>query len=74
MDPSPDYQWLIQLAQSPAGQQLIAILQRNGGRTLDSALSMASKGDYSQAKQLITNLLSSPEVQKLLSQLEEQYE
>lgn len=74
MDPLPDFQQLLQLAQSPAGQQLITMLQRSGGSTLDNAVSKASAGDYAQAKQLLSSLLASPEAKKLLSQLEEQYE
>lgn len=74
MDSIPDFHQLLQLAQSPAGQQLIAMLQQNGGSALSNAVSKASAGDYTQAKQLLSSLLSSAEAQTLLSQLEEQYE
>lgn len=60
---------LIRLAQSPAGQQLLALLQQNGGQQLQQAVDLASTGDYSQAKQALSALMASPEVQKLLKQM-----
>lgn len=66
-----DMSELLRLAQSPAGQQLIALLQRSGGNTLQNAVAKASSGDYAQAKQAISSLLENPEVQALLKQLED---
>lgn len=62
---------ILRLAQSPAGQQLIALLQKTGGTDLQNAVSKASAGDYAQARQSLSSLLSNPEVQALLKQLEE---
>lgn len=67
-----DMSELLRLAQSPAGQQLIALLQRTGGKELQSAVMKASSGDYEQAKQSLSSLLANPEAQALLKQLEEQ--
>ena len=64
-----DFSELLQLAQSPAGQQLIALLQKNGGDTLQSAISKASAGDYTQAQKTISKLLDTPEARQLLQQL-----
>ncbi|MEE0109299.1 MAG: hypothetical protein UEP57_00190 [Oscillospiraceae bacterium] len=66
----PDMSELLRLAQSPAGQQLMALLQQSGGRELESAVAKASAGDYTQAKQALSSLLSTPEAQALLKQLE----
>ena len=66
-----DMSELFRLAQSPAGQQLITLLQRTGGNELQNAVAKASSGDYEQAKQTLSSLLASPEAQALLKQLEE---
>lgn len=71
MQPSPDMAQLWKLAQSPAGQQLLALLQRSGGSQLQSAVEKASAGDYQDAQRTLSSLLSSPEAQSLLKQLEE---
>ena len=62
-------QEIMRLANSPAGQQLIRLLQKNGGEELKAAISKASGGDYIQAKQAISGLMDSPEVKQLLEQL-----
>ena len=67
-----DFSDLLQLAQSPAGQQLITLLQRNGGNELQSALSSAARGDYSKAQKALSGLMKDPEAQKLLKNLEDQ--
>lgn len=59
----------MKLAQSPAGQQLIQLLQQTGGNDLQAAMEKAAAGDYSQAKQAITSLMNNPEAQKLLKQM-----
>lgn len=67
-----DMSELMRLAQSPAGQQLIALLQRSGGQELQNAVEKAAQGDYGQAKQALSSLLSNPQAQALLKKLEEQ--
>lgn len=62
-------QQIMQLASSPTGKKLIQLLQQNGGEELQQAMSKASAGDYTQAKQAIAGLMDSPEVKKLLEQL-----
>lgn len=59
----------MKIAATPAGQELIKLLQQNGGDELRQAMAKASAGDYTQAKQAITSLLNSPEAKKLLEQL-----
>lgn len=62
-------QGLLRMAQSPAGQKLIQMLQQNGGEGLQQALSKAASGDYSDAKQAIADLMKDPEAKKLIEQL-----
>ena len=57
------------LAKSPAGRQLIAMLQQKDNSQIQKAISQAKGGDYAQASRTISDLLSSPEAQKLLKEL-----
>lgn len=57
------------LAKSPAGQQLIALLQQQGGTDFQQAMNRASKGDFSQAKEALSRILADPQAQKLLKEL-----
>ena len=65
----PDLTRLLQLAQSPAGRQLLELLQKNGGEQLRSAANQASSGDYAAAQKTLSPLLDSPEIRSLLQQL-----
>ena len=60
---------IMRLAKSPAGQQLIAMLQKQSSAKLEEAVSQAKTGDYAQASQTLSTMLSSPEAQKLLKEL-----
>ena len=66
-------QFLIQeamrLAGTPAGQQLLAMLQKNGGASLQDAMNQAAAGNYEQAKSALSALLENPEAKRLLEQL-----
>lgn len=57
------------LAQSPAGQQLIALLKQRDSGQIDTAMQKAADGDYAQASQILSRLLSDPQAMQLLSQL-----
>lgn len=59
----------MRLAKTPAGQQLMALLQQSCGSELQKAMDRASAGDYAQAQQTISRLLQSPEAQALLKQM-----
>ena len=72
MEQQFDMQKLMQLARSPAGQQLMEALKRNGGNDVEKAAAAASSGDLDQAKKALSKLLSSPDIQKLLRTLEGQ--
>lgn len=72
MEPNPnfpqdfDVQKAMELAASPMGQQLLSLLRQNGGAELQQAIERASSGDYAAAKESLSGLLASPEIQKLL--------
>ena len=57
------------LANTPAGQQLLAMLRGADPQQLQQAADLASAGDYTQASQTLKQLLSSPEARKLLKDL-----
>ena len=70
MQQIPDLGELIRLAQTPAGQRLIALLQKKGGSRLQQAIENAAAGDYDKAKAVFSELLSTPEAQVLIKELE----
>ena len=57
------------IAKSPAGQQLMALLKQQDSSALAQATAQAKAGDYAQAGQTLSALLSSPEAQKLMKEL-----
>ena len=59
----------LRLAKSPAGQQLLAMLRQSDSGQLRQVMDQAGAGDYAKARQTLSQLLSSPEAQKLLSEL-----
>lgn len=59
----------MRMANSPAGQQLLALLQQNSSHDVDSAMKQAASGDYTQAKKILSALLADPKTRQLLQQL-----
>lgn len=59
----------LRLANSPAGQQLLALLQQANPEALSKAKTQASSGDFSQIAETLAPLLASKDVKKLLQQL-----
>ena len=59
----------LKLAGTPAGQQLLALLQQADKRSVNQAMAKAAAGDYEQAKALLGPLLASEEARALLAQL-----
>jgi len=57
------------IAATPAGQELIRLLQKQGGTDLKQALAKAAAGDYSHAQKALSDLLQTQEAKKLLDQL-----
>lgn len=60
----------LRLAKSPAGQQLQQLLQQADQETLNSAILQAKQGNYEEATRQIRALISSPQAQALLTELE----
>ena len=60
---------VMRIAKSPAGQQLIALLQQKDSAALAEATAQAKSGNYAQAGQTLSAMLSSPEAQKLMKEL-----
>ena len=59
----------LRLANSPAGQRLLAMLRKTDSVQLDQAAAEASAGDYAKASKTLQSLLTSPEIKKLLEEL-----
>ncbi len=59
----------MRLAKSPAGQQLLALLQQKDSPALQAAMDQAATGNYAQAKDTLSALMASPDIKKLLAQM-----
>jgi len=66
---SGNFSELQQLAQSEAGQQLLALLRSAHPQALDQATHKAAKGQYAEAADALSAALATPEVQELLRKL-----
>lgn len=60
---------MMRMASSPAGQQLLALLQQKDSAALAQAVAQAKAGNMAGAGQALSNLLASPEVQRLIKEL-----
>ena len=65
----PDIQRLLRLAQSPEGQQLIRLLQKNNPAALRNAAAQTTAGDMNSAGKTLSPLLEDPQVKALLEKL-----
>lgn len=59
------------IASSPAGKELMSLLYHQNSKDIEKAKQLAASGDLNAAAQALSGLLGSPEVRKLISQLEE---
>ena len=60
---------VMRLAKSPAGQQLLQMLQQADSGKLEQAASLAKTGNYAAAGQTLSGMLQSDQAQKLLKEL-----
>lgn len=60
---------ILKMAQSPAGKQLIAMLQKADPSALQQAMSQAAAGNYEQAKASLSPLMESEKIKSLLQQM-----
>lgn len=58
----------MRLANTPAGQQLFALLQQSHGDALNKAMAQATIGDYESVKKTMSSLLQSDDVKAILQQ------
>jgi hypothetical protein len=58
-------------AASPAGRQLMALMQQKGGAELTKAQALAASGDMAKAKDTLSALLADPQIRTLLKQFGE---
>lgn len=59
----------LRLAQTSAGQRLLAMLQQQYGEQLRQVINQAAAGHYEEVQRKVTDLLSNPEAQSLLNQM-----
>ena len=55
-------------ASSPAGQQLLAMVQQSANTDFDKAQKQAASGNMEDAKKTLSTLLKDPKIQSLLQQ------
>lgn len=60
---------IMQLANSPQGQALLAQLQQSDPNTLKSAMQSAQAGNYEDVKKTMTDFLATPAGQALMKQM-----
>ena len=65
----PSMQEILRVAQSPEGQKLIAMLKNQNDPKLKQAMTQAAQGDYAQAKELLSTMLTNDEIQRMLKNL-----
>ena len=61
----------MRIAKTSAGQQLLHLLKNSDHDALNRAMNYASSGNIGEAKQILSQLLSGDEAQRLLKQLGE---
>ena len=71
MDQNSDFSMMeaMRLAQTPAGRQLIAMMQQQNSGAFQQAMASAAAGNYRQAQEVLAPLLQNPEIQALLKHL-----
>ena len=58
------------LAESPVGQKMISALKASAGQEFDAAQKQIQSGDFEQARATLSKLLNTPQIQKLLKEME----
>lgn len=68
-----DMEKMAQLANSKEAKQLFSLLGGQNNPALRSAMEQANAGNMDQAKNILQNLASNPEIMKLLRQMAGDY-
>lgn len=66
-------QQLQSMLQSREGQQLLKLLNQDGGSTLTKAARAAQSGDFSKALEILKPLTASKDANQLISELEKNH-
>lgn len=64
-----DFSKLLKIANSPAGRELMNLIQKNRDARFDEAMHQAEAGDFSQAKEMLSQMLSTKEAQDLVQKI-----
>ena len=64
-----DFSELLRVANSPAGKELMALIEKNRDSNFDEAMHQAEMGDFSQARTILNQMLSTKEAQQLVEQI-----
>ena len=59
----------MKLAATPAGKQLITMLQQRGGDDFQKAMASAASGNFEMAKDSLSTILQDPKITALLKEL-----
>ena len=62
-------QYIMRLAGTPAGQELLNYLQQKNQKQLQMAIAHAVSGNMDQAKEIISQLITDPKARKMVEQL-----
>ena len=60
---------LMKIANSTAGQELLSLVQNKKDEKFDEAMQLAQSGDFSQAQEIISKSLSTPEAEALMKKI-----
>lgn len=60
---------LMKIANSAAGKELLSLVQKNKDAQFDEAMHQAQSGDFSQAQEIISKILSTPEAEALMKKI-----
>ena len=61
---------VMQLVKSPAGQQLVKLLQNSNDPALQKARKLSAEGNMNGAKEALQHLAANEEIQKIITILE----
>ena len=65
----PSMRDILRIAQSPEGQKLIAMLNSQNDPKFKQAMAQAAQGDYALAKEMLSTMLSTEEMKRLMNNL-----
>ena len=68
-DKNAAIQEAMRLAQTPAGQQLLAMLKQADNQKIQQAMASFSSGKPDEAKKLLADVLSTPQAKRLMEQM-----